>query len=76
MGKNVTLKCEANGFGSLEFSWERQDAGNWIVITTRSTTTYTAKTSGLYRCRVSNEAGSVVSNNATVKVYGKYYPNQ
>ena len=53
MGKNVTLECKATGLGSLKFSWERQHAGNWIIITTDNSTSYTAKTSGLYMCMVS-----------------------
>ena len=73
MGYNVTLECEASGRGLLAYLWEkRESGGDWTIVDDSNTTTYTTSISGLYQCNVSNEAGSVVSNNATVNVYGEY----
>ena len=72
---NVTLECKATGVGTVKYSWQRKDTGNWTTISTSNITSYAATTSGVYRCMVNNEAGSVVSNNATVNVYGEYCPN-
>ena len=69
IGMNITLGCKASGLGSLKYSWQRHHAGSW---STDSVTSYTATTSGFYRCRVSNEAGSVVSNRTRVNIYGKF----
>ena len=79
MGSSVTLRCKASGKGTLVYSWERNIDGNWTVVS-NNTTSYTTDTTlaigqYMYRCRVSNEAGSVVSNIATVNVYGEYCPN-
>ncbi|XP_065918141.1 receptor-type tyrosine-protein phosphatase S-like isoform X3 [Dysidea avara] len=71
MGYNVTLECEASGRGLLAYLWEkRESGGDWTIVDDSNTTTYTTSISGLYQCNVSNEAGSVVSNSATVNVYG------
>ena len=72
IGMNVTLNCNATGLGLLKFAWQRYDVGNWATISTDSTTSYTATASGLYRCRVSNEAGAVESNRTRVNIYGEY----
>jgi len=77
MERNVTLMCRASGLGTLVYSWERRSSGsNWTTVSNDNTTSYTTDptlTIGeyIYRCNVSNEVGSVVSNNATVNVYGK-----
>ena len=81
MGGNITLMCRASGLGTLVYSWERISSGsNWTTVSNDSTTSYTTDTTltigeYMYRCNVSNEAGSVVSNSATVNVYGEYCPN-
>ena len=81
VGRNITLMCRASGLGKLEYSWERISSGsNWSTVSNDNTTSYTTDTTltigqYMYRCRVSNEAGSVVSNNAIVNVYGEYCPN-
>ena len=69
--------CSASGEGTLVYSWERDIDGNWTTVSNDNTTSYTTNTTlaigqYMYRCRVSNDAGSVVSNIATVNVYGKY----
>ena len=77
----ITLMCKANGHGILVYSWERSSSGSsWTTVSNDNTTSYTTNTTlaigqYMYRCRVSNEAGSVVSNNAIVNVYGEYCPN-
>ena len=77
---NIVLTCRASGLGTLEYSWERSSGGSWTIVSNDNTTSYTTDTTlaigqYMYRCRVSNEAGSVVSNNAIVNVYGEYCPN-
>ena len=80
VGRSITLTCQANGLGTLVYSWESSSDSSWITVSNDNTTSYTTDTTlaigqYMYRCRVSNEAGSVVSNIATVNVYGEYCPN-
>ena len=80
VGRSTTLTCRANGLGTQVYSWERNSGGNWTTVGNDNTTSYTTDTTlaigqYVYRCRVSNDAGSVVSNNAIVNVYGEYCPN-
>ena len=68
----------ANSLGTLLYSWERSSGSNWTTVSNDNTTSYNATLAigqYMYRCRVNNEAGSVVSNIATVNVYGEYCPN-
>ena len=76
----VTLACKASGIGILVYSWEKSFGGNWTIVSNDNTTSHITDTTlaigqYMYRCRVSNEAESVVSNNAIVNVYGEYCPN-
>ena len=80
MGESTTLMCKAIGTGTLVYSWERSSGSSWNTVSNISATSFTTDTTlaigqYMYRCRVSNEAGSVVSNNAIVNVYGEYCPN-
>ena len=82
LGHSITLTCSATGDGILVYSWERSSgsSNNWTTVSNDNTMSYTTDTTlvigqYMYRCRVSNEAGSVVSNNAIVNVYGEYCPN-
>jgi len=73
-GSTATLKCRANGRGTLMYSWE---IGSWTLINNTNSPSYTTNRNMVvgqytYRCVVRNEAGSVVSNSATVNVYGEY----
>ena len=73
--QNITLTCKAIGTGTLVYSWERSSGSSWTTVSNDNTTSYTTDTTlaigqYMYRCRVSNDAGSVVSNNAIVNVYG------
>lgn len=76
IGMNITIKCKARGLGLLKYAWEHRQSGRWTVISTGSTTSYTATTSGIYRCQVTNEAGSVVSNRTRIHIYGEHRPNR
>ena len=79
VGSTTTLTCSADGDGTLMYSWERRSGSSWTTVTnSRSYTTNSNMAVGqyMYRCIVSNEAGLVMSNSATVNVYGKYCPNR
>ena len=73
--------CRASSLGTLAYSWEQTSSNiDWTTVSNDNTTSYTTDATlaighYAYRCRVSNEAGSVVSNGAVVNVYGEYCPN-
>ena len=80
MNSSIVLTCRGNGTGPLEYSWEKSSGSSWTTVSNDNTTSYTTDTTlaigqYMYRCRVRNDAGSVVSNNAIVNVYGEYCPN-
>ena len=79
-GRSITLMCRASGLGTLVYFWERKHGGRWTTVgnNNRRHTISTTLTMGqyMYRCNVSNEAGSDVSDRATVNVYGEYCPNR
>ena len=73
-GTTTTLTCGATGSGKLMYFWERRSGSSWNTITNGpSYTTNKNMRVGqyTYRCVVRNEAGPVMSNSATVNVYGK-----
>ena len=78
----TTLTCSATiESGTLMYSWERRSDIRWTTINNANSPAYTTNSNMAvgqytYRCVVRNEAGSVVSNSATVNVYGEYYPNR
>jgi len=82
MGRSIILMCRVSGLGILVYSWERRSSGRiWTPINNANSPTYTTNRNMVvgqytYRCVVRNEAGSVVSNSATVNVYGKYCRNR
>ena len=79
MGRSITLMCKASGLGTLTYSWERHSGRRLTTVSNDYLTSYTTTlTIGeyKYRCRVSNEAGSVVSNSSSVNVYGEYCPSR
>ena len=82
MGRSIALMCRASGLGTLVYSWERIRSGSsWTSINNAKATSYTTSRrmaigEYMYRCNVSNEAGSVSSNSTTVNVYGEYCPNR
>ena len=78
MGRSITLMCRASGLGTLVYSWERRSGSSWTTVSNDNTTSYTTDTKltigqYMYRCIVSNEAGSVMSNSATVNVCSEYH---
>ena len=68
----ITLKCKANGLGTIVYTWERRQLNlTWTAVTDYNSTTHNVTDTGYYRCRVNNEAGSVVSQRTEVNVYGE-----
>ena len=70
--------CRANGLGTLVYSWERNSGSSWTTVSNDNTTSYTTDTTltigeYMYRCIVSNEAGSVMSSNAIVILCCEYH---
>ena len=69
--------CRASGEGTLVYFWERSSSGSsWATVSNDNTTSYTTDTtltSGVYvyRCRVNNGGGVVISNIAIVYIYGE-----
>ena len=77
---STILTCQASSLGTLVYSWEKSSGSSWTTISNSNTASYTTDTTlaigqYMYRCRVSNDAGSVLSNIATVNVCGEYCPN-
>ena len=78
MGRNFTMMCRAGGLGTLLYSWERRSSGSsWTTVSNDNATSYTTDTTltigeHMYRCNVSNEAGSIESKSATVNVFGEF----
>ena len=71
---SVTLQCRASGGGSLKYYWERKESAHWITVNTNNKmSSYITRTSGQYRCNVTNEVGSVIS--PVITVYGKLQVN-
>ena len=73
---NVTLRCLASGQAPMSFTWETyNDISSWHPVDNSNRTSYTVRTEAdgtfVYRCRVENEAGSVISDEARINVFGK-----
>ena len=73
---SVILDCEGTGRGSITYQWETSNfnGGQWMKISNSNSKTFivgTLEQSQQYRCVVSNEAGSIRSNVATVTVLGE-----
>ena len=74
-GKTATFTVEATG-GNLSYQWQQStdNGSSWTDITGETNATYTIATTTMdmngtqYRCVVSNSAGSVESNAATLTV--------
>ena len=72
LGMSTTVQCKASGLGTLVYTWESRQANQtWITIADHNSTVHNVTNTGYYRCRVNNEAGSVVSQQAQVNVYGE-----
>jgi len=83
---NSTLQtvthCNAIGIGPLHYQWEKYQSSNdsWITPSHRAVniksqkltfSTITEDDEGIYHCVVSNNDGSVLSDNVTITVYGE-----
>ncbi len=75
VGQTATFTITANGSEPLSYQWQKSDSSdNWADISGAIGATYTteATTTGMngyqYRCVVSNSAGSVTSDAATLTV--------
>jgi len=54
------------------YSWERGDSsGHWTTVDASNSSTFAARTSGQYRCKVSSGNETITSNSTYVNVYGK-----
>jgi len=80
--KSCELECYATGIGHIKFKWEKyqSSSNNWIrpshrVINITSPklifSVITEEDEGVYHCIATNHDGSVISDNATITVYGK-----
>jgi len=80
---NVTaLSCLAIGMGPIYYRWAKYYSSNnsWINPSHRAVNNLspnlkfhviTEEDEGVYHCNVTNDAGSVISDNVTVKIYGE-----
>ena len=75
--------CSAVGMGPIYYQWEKYNSSNnsWISPSHRVVSIASSdlkfnvireEDEGVYRCIVTNDDGSVTSDNATVHVYGEY----
>lgn len=76
IGNNITLVCQAIGQGPLRFFWEAyNNISDWRVVDASNTTSYTIRTvtdgKFMYRCTVTNKAGSVTSGETSINVFRK-----
>ena len=81
--ENVSpLWCSATGMGPIHYRWEKYQPpdDSWKKPSKRASdikssklvfSTITEKDEGVYHCIVTNDDGSVVSDNATITVYGE-----
>ena len=78
----LIMRCKADGIGSIVYKWEMYhlSSNSWIRPshrTEKTTSSYLIyhvvkeEDEGIYRCVISNGYDSVVSDNATLTVYGK-----
>ena len=79
-GRSITYQCRVSGLEPLTFLWEKSSGSTWTTVKSGSKL-YTTNASldigqYVYRCKVSNRGGPVVSNNITVNVYGKYHADK
>ena len=84
-GTKIFLSCSAYDFGidHVQYNWEKYHPsdGRWIRLSRRHRrkklifSVITEEDEGVYHCIATNSDGSVVSNNATITVYGelKFY---
>ena len=73
---NVTLYCNVSSAVSASFVWERRtDSRSWERIPNTQSYKYVVRNIQLtkqYRCATGNNAGTLISNAATIEVLSKY----
>ena len=78
----IAVSCSAIGKGPIYYQWTKYNSFNnsWISPSRRAVnitspelkfSVIREKDDGVYRCTVTNDDGSVLSDNATVHVYGE-----
>ena len=79
----VAMSCKATGVGALQYHWEKYQpsSDSWMRPSRRAVDVTSRKLifsvieeedEGIYHCVVTNDDGSVSSDNATINVYGEY----
>ena len=74
--------CSVTGMGPIYYQWEKYHLSNnsWINPSPGAVNITSAKLKfnvvteedeGIYRCIITNDDGSVISDNATISIYGK-----
>ena len=77
------MSCSAVGMGLIYYQWEKYNTSNnrWISPSHRTVSIASSdlkfgviseEDEGVYHCIVTNDDGSVTSDNATVHVYGEH----
>jgi len=77
------MECLATGMDPILYKWEKYQSSSISWITPSNTvvnatsptlkfTVITEEDEGIYRCIVTNDDGSVASDNATITVYGEF----
>ena len=80
----IALYCSAIGMRPMHYQWEKYHLSNnsWIRPSHRAVSitapnlnfsVITEEDEGVYRCVATNDDGSVISDNATIRVYGKCF---
>ena len=81
--RNVSVfEISATGVGNIDYLWQKYDsfADSWISVSSRVVSEtlpnlnfniITEEDQGIYHCVVTNYDGSVMSDNATITVFGK-----
>ena len=78
----IAISCSAVGMGPIYYQWEKYDSSNnyWISYSHRGVNSASPdlkfsvireEDEGVYRCIVTNDDGSIISDNATIHVYGE-----
>ena len=79
----IAMSCKVVGMGHIYFKWEKYHTVNssWIKPSHRAVNITSPnlefsvikeeEDEGVYHCIITNDDGSVISDNATILVYGK-----
>ena len=76
---STILTCEGTGAGTITYHWETSsiNEGEWMKISNNNSTKLVAnlEQSQQYRCTVSNQFGTTISNVAIINVLSKFVSN-